>query len=153
MHFFSILEIHALNTIKFYNQGVSPKIKKKHDLKSFLISIFIAENIDIQNVSYVFCKDEFLLELNRKYLNHDTYTDVLTFTLSDRSAPINAEIYISIERVLENSISLGIDFQEELNRVMIHGILHLCGFDDRTSKEKKIMRQKENFYLSRYRFT
>ena len=113
----------------------------------------MAENIDIQNVSYVFCKDEFLLELNRKYLNHDTYTDILTFTLSDRSAPINAEIYISMERVLENSISLGIDFQEELNRVMIHGILHLCGFDDRTSKEKKIMRQKENFYLSRYRFT
>lgn len=153
MHFFSILEIHVLKTIKFYNQEVSPKIKNKHDLKSFLVSIFKAEKIDVQSVSYIFCKDEFLLELNRKYLNHDTYTDIITFTLSDKAAPINAEIYISIERVHENSISLGTGFQEELNRVMIHGILHLCGFDDHTLKEKKIMRQKENFYLSGYRST
>jgi len=153
LHFFSILEIHVLKTIKFYNQGVSPGIKKKQNLKSFLISIFVAEKVDFDCISYIFCKDEFLLGLNRKYLNHDTYTDIITFTLSDKSAPINAEIYISIERVIENSISLKIDFHEELYRVMIHGILHLCGLSDHSPKEKKAMRQKENFYLSQYSFT
>ncbi|KAA9041979.1 rRNA maturation RNase YbeY [Ginsengibacter hankyongi] len=142
-----------MKTIKFYNQGGSPEIKNKQKLKGFLRSIFADEKVDFERLSYIFCKDEFLLELNRKYLNHDTYTDIITFTLSDKSAPLTAEIYISIERVLENSKSLKIDFQEELYRVMIHGIIHLCGFSDHSSKEKEIMREKENFYLSQYRFT
>lgn len=93
------------------------------------------------------------MNLNKKYLNHNTYTDIITFTLSDKSKPIISEIYISVERVRENSISLKVNYQEELHRVMIHGILHLCGFSDHTVKEKRIMRQKENFYLSKYGFT
>lgn len=153
MYFFSILEIHLLKTIKFNNHGISPGIKNKHKLKSFLISIFSAEKVDFKSISYIFCKDEFLLELNKEYLNHDTYTDIITFTLSEKSTPIIAEIYISVERVRENSLSLKVNYYEELYRVMIHGILHLCGLSDHSSKEKKTMRQKENFYLSQYSFT
>ena len=106
-----------------------------------------------ESVSYIFCRDNFLLKLNQQFLHHDTYTDIITFTLSGKSTPIIAEIYISVERVLENSAFMKVDYQEELNRVMIHGVLHLCGFSDHSLEEKKIMRQKEDFYLSQYRFT
>ena len=142
-----------MKTIKFNNRGISPEIKDKQELKQFLVSIFENEKVGFEHISYIFCKDSFLLKLNQEYLNHNTYTDILTFTLSDKSAPINAEIYISIERVWENAASLKNAYREELYRVMIHGILHLCGFSDHSSEEKKVMRQKEDFYLSQYRFT
>lgn len=117
------------------------------------MSVFANENIEFKYVSYIFCRDAFLLNLNKKYLHHNTFTDIITFTFSGELKPISAEIYISVERVRENSISLKVDYQEELLRVMIHGILHLCGFSDHTTEEKMLMRQKENFYLSKYRFT
>jgi len=142
-----------LRTIKFNNNGISPGIKDKKELKTFLTSIFDRENVDFQSVSYIFCRDGFLLNLNKKFLNHNTYTDIITFSLSATETPISAEIYISAERVQENSASLAVDYQEEILRVMIHGILHLCGFSDHTDAEKKIMRQRENFYLSKYGFT
>jgi len=142
-----------LKTIKLSNNGISPGIKGKKELKLFLFSIFKSENVDFESVSYIFCDDSFLLALNQKYLNHDFFTDIITFTLSGEATPIIAEIYISVERVLENSISLKVDYQEELLRVIIHGILHLCGYADHSVKEKKLMRQRENFYLSKYRFT
>jgi len=88
-----------------------------------------------------------LLKLNQQYLNHDTLTDILTFTLSNSSLSIVSEIYISIDRVQENANEMKIDFTKELYRVMIHGILHLCGYKDHTEEEKRIMRQKEDFYL------
>jgi probable rRNA maturation factor len=142
-----------LKTIKFNNYGISPGIKDKEKLKKFLTSIFLSENVGFERVSYIFCKDKFLLELNKEYLNHDTYTDIITFTLSDKLTPITAEIYISVERIRENAHSLKVNYYEELYRVMIHGILHLCQFSDYSSKEKKIMRQREDFYLSQYYFT
>ena len=142
-----------MKVIKFNNNGISPEIKNKQELKRFLISIFENEKVEFENISYIFCKDSFLLKLNQEYLNHDTYTDIITFTLSGKSTPIISEIYISVERVRENSASLKNTYREELYRVMIHGILHLCGFSDHSSEEKEIMRQKEDFYLSQYRFT
>ena len=142
-----------MKTIKFSNNGISPEIKDKKELKLFLFSIFANENVNFESVSYIFCRDAFLLYLNKKYLHHDTYTDIITFTLSGRLSPITAEIYISVERVHENSTSLKVDYHEELRRVMIHGILHLCRYSDHTNEEKKIMRQKENLYLTKYRFT
>jgi len=142
-----------LKVIKFNNNGISPEIKNKQELKRFLISIFENEKVEFKNISYIFCRDSFLLKLNQEYLNHDTYTDIITFTLSGKSTPIISEIYISVERVRENSASLKNTYHEELHRVMFHGILHLCGFSDHSSEERKIMRQKEDFYLSQYRFT
>ena len=122
-------------------------IKEKRKLKSFLISIFEIEGVSLDKISYIFCKDDYLLRLNQKFLKHNTYTDVITFTLSEGNAPLIAEIYISIKRVKENAIQLKEEYYNELFRVMIHGILHLCGYSDHTLKEKLEIRKKENFYL------
>lgn len=138
-----------MGTITFNNHGVSFILKDKLLLKSFLASIFTQEGKDFESVTYIFCTDEFLLKLNQQYLNHDTLTDILTFMLSDSSLPIISEIYISIERVKENAGMLKMNFLEEFHRVMIHGILHLCGYNDHSSSEKIEMRKKEDFYLSR----
>jgi probable rRNA maturation factor len=142
-----------LSTIKFHNNGISPEIKNKQQLKHFLASIFLQEKVDFESVSYIFCKDKYLLDLNLQYLNHESYTDIITFTLSEKSAPLTAEVYISVERVRQNSDFLKVNYNDELRRVMIHGILHLCGFLDHSLKEKRIMRQKEDFYLYQYSST
>lgn len=139
-----------MGTISFNNQNTSFILKDKLLLKTFLASIFTQENIDFKSIAYIFCTDSFLLKLNKEYLSHDTLTDILTFTLSEISLPIISEIYISIDRVHENAGKLKVTFEEELRRVMIHGILHLCGYSDKTLLQKKIMRSKENFYLSKY---
>ena len=137
-----------METILFNHYGISPGIKLTKELKSFLISIFKNENTFFKSVSYVFCTDAYLLTLNQRYLNHNTYTDIITFTLSGATSAIISEIYISVERVRENAESLKINYQHELFRVMIHGILHLCGYSDHTPKKKIKMREKENHYLS-----
>jgi probable rRNA maturation factor len=137
-----------LETISFHNNGISPKIRHKKESKDFLVSIFKNENVPFKSISYIFCRDQYLLALNQKYLRHDTLTDVLTFTLSDKAPAIVSEIYISVERVKENAISLKCDYQHELFRIMIHGILHLCGYKDHSPAERTIMRKKEAYYLS-----
>ena len=142
-----------MGTISFNNNQVSLILKDKLYLKTFLPTIFVEEGFEFQSISYVFCSDEYLLQLNQKYLNHDTYTDILTFTLSETSLPIISEIYISIERVKENAQSLGINFLDELHRVMIHGILHLCGRSDHTVALKSEMRKREDHYLGLLRST
>lgn len=142
-----------MGTILFSNNGISPAIKDKTELKQFLVSIFENENVQFKSVSYIFCKDDYLLSLNQRYLNHDTLTDILTFTLSGKATLIISEIYISIERVKENALPLNSGYQQELYRVMIHGILHLCGYSDHTPRQKALMRKREDFYLSQYCFT
>lgn len=142
-----------MGTILFSNNGISPAIKEKTGLKQFLVSIFENENVQFKSVSYIFCKDDYLLSLNQRYLNHDTLTDILTFTLSGKHTLVISEIYISVERVKENAILLKTSYQQELYRVMIHGILHLCGYSDHTSMQKSLMRKREDFYLSQYSFT
>lgn len=137
-----------MGIITFHKHDVAFNLNDKLLLKTLLSSIFAQENITFKSVSYVFCTDEFLLKLNQEYLKHDTLTDILTFTLSNSTLPIVSEIYISIERVKENAQALNIPFLTELHRVMIHGILHLCGYSDSIPKEKSEMREKENFYLN-----
>lgn len=138
-----------MGTITFNNNGISPFLKQKPLLKLLLASIFDEEGVDFKSVSYVFCTDEFLLKLNQQYLNHNTLTDVITFTLSETSLPIVSEIYISLERVKENSKELKTDFMEELHRVMIHGVLHLCGYSDHIPELKVEMRKREDYYLNK----
>lgn len=142
-----------MGTIIFSNYGISPEIKHKAELKKALSAIFTNENVVFKRIHYIFCKDDYLLNLNRQYLGHDTYTDILTFTLSSQGNQIISEIYISIERVLENASLENTIYNQELNRVMIHGILHLCGYSDHTPKAKLIMRKKEDFYLDTLVFT
>ena len=90
-----------------------------------------------------------MLEINRQFLTHDFYTDIITFDLSETNA-IQAEIYISVDRVRDNALKLGVSFKSELHRVIFHGVLHLCGYKDKTKGEKEKMRDKEEFYLARY---
>ena len=116
-------------------------------LFQWLISIIQKEGKTLHHISYIFCSDDFLLDLNIKHLNHDTLTDILTFPL-DESGPIHAEIYISTGRVKENATKFGKTYTEELHRVIAHGILHLCGYDDHEDHDVKLMREKEDFYLS-----
>jgi len=139
-----------VGTISFNNHGILSNLKDKLLLKTFLASIFVEEKIEFKSVSYIFCTVEYLLKLNQQYLNHDTLTDILTFTLSGSSLPIVSEIYISVERVKENARELNVNYDTELRRVMIHGILHLCGYEDLSDTEKIEMRLKEDYYLSKY---
>jgi rRNA maturation RNase YbeY len=114
-----------------------------------LQSIASEENFKIKDLNYVFCTDEYLLDINIQHLNHDTYTDIITFDLSsDTSLPIiDAEIYISVDRVRENATKFDKTLPNELSRVLTHGILHLCGYKDKSSSEQKIMREKEDYYI------
>lgn len=138
-----------MGTISFNNQGISSNLKDKLLLRTFLSSIFAEEGIEFKSVAYIFCTDNYLLKLNQEYLKHNTFTDILTFTLSGTSLPIVSEIFISVERVTENAAQLNKTYENELHRVMVHGILHLCGYNDQTKTEKAMMRSKEDHYLSR----
>ncbi|MBS1919803.1 MAG: rRNA maturation RNase YbeY [Bacteroidetes bacterium] len=119
-------------------------------LKKFIEKIFILEGVHLKNLNYVFCDDKELLAINVQYLDHNYYTDIITFVLSEKTELIQGESYISIDRVKENSDSMNIPFGKELLRVMFHGALHLCGYNDKTKEDALLMRKKEDFYLSLY---
>jgi len=123
---------------------------RRKELKKFLLTIFKKEGYSVETINYIFCSDSFLLKINQQFLKHNTLTDIITFQLSDKGDPIISDIYISIDRIIYNSRSLGIPFKDELHRVIFHGALHLCGYNDKTMDKKAIIRQKEDFYLSRY---
>ena len=137
-----------MSHISFKNNDVSFVLKNKTHLKKFISGIFEKEGFIFNEIIYIFTTDKFLLKLNRQFLNHDTLTDILTFKTSHVDEPISSEIYISIERVTENSSDLKVHFLNELYRVMIHGVLHLCGYHDNSSRLKAAMRKREDFYLS-----
>jgi probable rRNA maturation factor len=139
-------------TISFNNQDINPFLKNKSSLKIFLASIFKEEGFEFKNVAYIFCSDAFLLTLNQQYLDHDTLTDIITFSLSETHLPIISEIYISVERVRENAKDLNVRFENELHRVMIHGILHLFGHSDHTKELKAQIRALEDHYLAKIDF-
>ena len=105
------------------------------------------EGYELTRIDYIFCSDEFLLEVNRTHLDHDFYTDIITFPLNPN--PIIAEIYISLDRVRENATSYSVSFEDELMRVIIHGILHLCGYDDHEEADIAFIRKKEAYYLKK----
>ncbi|MBL7929229.1 MAG: rRNA maturation RNase YbeY [Bacteroidia bacterium] len=139
--------------IRFFREGINFQLKQKNLLRQWLMGSSQAEGFSIQSLTFVFMNDKNLLALNRQYLHHDEYTDIITFDLSEKSGrkkkEIEGEIYISIERVKENAKIFGKTFQEELHRVMIHGVLHLCGYSDKTSASQKKMRAMEDFYLKK----
>jgi probable rRNA maturation factor len=122
----------------------------KTTIQSFVETIFKREKKKLAHINYVFCSDAYLLNINRDFLAHDYYTDIITFGLSEPDQPVEAEIYISLDRVKDNANQLGISFKEEMLRVIFHGALHLCGYKDKKKSEVALMRQKENHYLSTY---
>jgi len=120
-------------------------------MKLFIAELLVKEKRKLDQINYIFCHDEYLLDINRQYLNHDTYTDIITFELSGKNEPLLADVYISIPRLRENARAFEIPFITELRRVMIHGALHLCGYRDKSKEEKRQMTEMENFYLLRYK--
>ena len=137
-------------SIQFSYHEVAFRLRNTLFLKSALAAVFTKEGVPFAQIRYIFCTDKYLLQLNQQFLSHDTYTDILTFSLALPEEPVVAEIYISTERVQENADGLGVHFTEELCRVMIHGILHLCGHEDDTVEKKKAMRRRENLYLKSF---
>jgi probable rRNA maturation factor len=133
----------------FFFQKVKVSLDNRYILKKFILHIFKKEGKKIDSLNYIFCTDKALLEINRQFLNHDLYTDIITFDLSEGKA-IQGEIYISVDRVRENALKLGISLKSELQRVIFHGVLHLCGYNDKTKAEKMKIRGKEDFYLNNY---
>ena len=123
------------------------RIKAPQALKVWITNSVLKEEKTIGDINIIFCDDTFLLIKNKKYLNHSSLTDILTFDFSTEKS-LSGDIFISTERVKENATKYNVSFNKELNRVITHGILHLLGYKDKTEKEKKIMRKKEDFYLS-----
>ena len=138
------------STIVFSSEGIKFSVSLKSEVRNWLIKSALREGFTLNQLHFVFCNDDFLLSLNRKFLDHKTLTDILTFDYTSENSPENlsGEIYISIDRVKENAKRFSVDFETELHRVMIHGILHLCGYRDKTNPQKKEMRKKEDFYLA-----
>ena len=136
--------------VRFFSYDISPNLKNATKLKHFIESIFKMEMQSLDSINYIFCSDKAVLEINKKYLNHDFYTDVITFDLSPDNKAISAEVYISIERISDNAKQLGLSIKSELHRVIFHAALHLCGYNDKKKKDKEIMRKSENELLNKY---
>ncbi len=136
--------------VQFFFTDVKVSLKDRNRLRLFIKKLFKAEHKKLRHLNYIFCSDEYLLDINRKYLNHDYYTDILTFDLSETKGAITGEIYISIDRVRDNAHVLRQTIKHELHRVIFHGALHLCGYKDKTAKDKKSMTESENRYLKLY---
>lgn len=132
--------------IHFSNQNTVFKLKEKARIKSWIALVVAKEKKTIGTISYVFMTDDDLLEVNEKYLKHNTYTDIITFDYTEEKK-ISGDIFISVDRIQENAQKLKVNFEEELHRVIIHGVLHLCGYKDKTKIDSDLMRKKENASL------
>ncbi|MDA3954761.1 MAG: rRNA maturation RNase YbeY [Bacteroidales bacterium] len=136
--------------IKFFVEETKFNLKNRIRIKTWIRETIIGENLKPGVINFIFTSDKFLLEVNKQYLSHDYFTDIITFNYCDKNE-INGDIYISISTVKNNSISFNVTFIEELHRVMIHGILHLMNYNDKTDQEKAEIRKKENYYLERFK--
>ena len=135
----------------YFEQGIT--LNNRKGLKQFIASLFKQEGKGLSVLTYIFCSDEYLLNINRQYLGHDYYTDIISFDLSETKAgPTIGEIYISTDRIKENAKGLKVSIEQEIHRVIFHGALHLCGYKDKTKSQQKTMRSKENFFLIKYGF-
>ena len=134
-------------SIHFNFEEVDEFSFQRRNIKNWIKSAAVNENKKVGEIQYIFCSDVYLLKINKKFLDHDYYTDIVTFDYDEKNI-ISGDIYISIDRVKENAKIFEVDFNNELLRVIIHGILHLIGYNDKSDIEKNIMRNKENYYLS-----
>ena len=140
----------AATPVQFFYQDIRFSFPNRTLLKSFITKLFSTEKQRLHNINIIFCTDEALLDINRDFLQHDYFTDIITFPLSAKGEPVNAELYISIDRVKDNAKQAAVSFQEELHRVIFHGCLHLTGYNDKSSQQIKKMREREDHYLRLY---
>lgn len=122
----------------------------KKRVKEAVALLMFTEGKQFESLDYIFCSDEYLLSINQSYLQHDELTDIITFNLSEHKEVIIGEIYISIERVKDNSLLFNTEFRDEFLRVVFHGALHLCGYKDKSKKDEKEMRGKEDYYIGKF---
>jgi probable rRNA maturation factor len=137
--------------VQFFYNEVTPYLPNRRKLKGFIATIFAKEgNRELGGLNYIFCTDEYLLQVNRDFLRHDEYTDIITFDLSDTPKEVSGEIYISVDRVKDNAATNHVSFTEEIHRVIFHGALHLCGYKDKKPAEIRAMRAAEDKHLNLY---
>ncbi|AQW93904.1 rRNA maturation RNase YbeY [Elizabethkingia anophelis] len=134
--------------INYFYENVAP-ISDEEKRAEWLEKLILEEGKKPGDINYILCNDEYLLEINRQYLDHDYYTDIITFDYC-KGKIISGDIFLSLQRVLDNASMLETKQEEELNRVLAHGILHLCGYKDKTEEEQKTMRSKEDYYIGKY---
>lgn len=136
--------------IQFHYLENNFSFKNRTRCKAYIETLFKKEKKRLGELNYIFCSDDYLLDINKAYLQHNYYTDIITFGLSNPGEPIVGEIYISVDRVKDNAANLDESFTRELHRVIFHGALHLCGYGDKTQKEELAMRALEDKYLRGY---
>jgi probable rRNA maturation factor len=130
--------------ILFFEEDIKCSLKERNKYKKWLKAIAETKGLKIKELNYIFCTDEYLYQINVDYLNHKTYTDIITFDNSENNGLIEGDIFISIERVRENAEKENVDFEKELQRVLSHGLLHLMGYKDKTEIDKAVMRKMED---------
>lgn len=136
--------------IQFFFDGSKAPLRNRKELKQFLKFIFASEGIELDSINFIFSTDKAVYDINRKFLGHDYFTDIVTFSLAGKGSPVVADVYISIDRVRDNALREGEPFQRELHRVIFHGALHLCGYKDKSKSQTREMRRREDHYLSGY---
>lgn len=136
--------------VQFFFEGVNITLAERNRLKAFLVNLFNKKKIALNNLTYIFCSDEYLLNINKQFLQHDYYTDIITFNLAQAGQPIEGEIYISIDRVIDNAKREEVPRKEELHRVIFHGVLHLLGYKDKNKEQQTAMRKAEERCLKSY---
>lgn len=131
-----------------FNYETEFSLENEQQISNWISSVISEEEFREGEINYIFCDDDYLLKLNLEFLNHDTLTDIISFDYTV-GKEINGDVYISIERVRDNANDFNVEFIVELNRVMVHGVLHYCGYKDKSEDEEKTMRLKENYYISK----
>jgi len=135
------------NVISFHSEEIDFEFENESTIAGWLSFCVRDFDFTLGELSYIFCSDEYLHQMNVKYLNHDTYTDIITFDYTEEKQ-VNGDLFISIDRVRENASKYQVTFQKELNRVMVHGLLHLMGFKDKSDADADLMRKKEDYCLT-----
>jgi probable rRNA maturation factor len=134
--------------INYFTEGIRFQLEHPRKTASWIKKVILSEKATPQSINFIFCSDKVLLQRNLEYLNHSTLTDIITFDNSEVKGEIEGDIFISIDRVKENALKFGQSFDQELHRVLIHGVLHLLGYDDKSPKQKEAIRKKEDACLS-----
>ena len=133
--------------IQFFYENLPESVNTDYTI--WLKDIIVSEGKKLGEINYIFCDDEYLLKVNQDYLQHDYYTDIITFDYV-KGKTISGEIFVSLQHISDNASTLSKNYEEELRRVLAHGILHLCGYKDKTEEEEQLMRSKEDFYIAKY---
>ncbi len=134
--------------VNYFTEGIRFKLEHPRKTAAWVKKVILKEKSSLKNLNFIFCSDDALLMRNKEFLNHTTYTDIITFDNSENEGEIEGDIFISVDRVRENASKFNQSFGHELHRVMIHGVLHLLGYNDKSAKQKTVIREKEDACLS-----